>query len=163
MELYLTVSKEASATAGHWLRLPLTEVVPLEGLLTVWLFTDCGDYFSGMAEQVERSRLPALNRLALLLQTLSEEEQDKLEAMLECEYIKSIGTVEKLIAQLPCAELLLGIETDEDLGRYHMEQTLHILLPEPLAQHFDYAGYGQTVRKINTGTFTSRGFLMPKF
>ena len=124
MELYLTVSKEPAATAGHWLRLPLTEAVPLEGRLTAWLFTDCRDYFSGMAEQVERSRLPALNRLALLLQTLSEEEQDKLDAMLECEYSKSIGAVERLVAQLPCAELLFGIETDEDLGRYHMEQTL---------------------------------------
>jgi len=162
MELYLTVSKEPAATAGHWLRLPLTEAVPLEGRLTAWLFTDCRDYFSGMAEQVERSRLPALNRLALLLQTLSEEEQDKLDAMLECEYSKSIGAVERLVAQLPCAELLFGIETDEDLGRYHMEQTLHILLPEPLAKHFDYAGYGQTVRKANMGVFTSRGFLMPK-
>lgn len=162
MELYLTVSKEPASQTGQWLKLPATNMVLADGAPTAWLLTDCSDYFSGMAEQVELSRLPALNRLALLLQTLSEEEQDKLDAMLECEYSKSIGTVERLVAQLPCSELLFGIETDEDLGRYHMEQTLHILLPEPLAKHFDYAGYGQTVRKANMGVFTSRGFLMPK-
>lgn len=162
MELYLTVSKEPASQTGQWLKLPVTNVVLPDGVLTAWLLTDCNDYFSGMTEQVDRSQFPALNRLALLLQTLSEEEQEKLDAMLECERHKNIRTVERLIAQLPCAELLLGIETDEDLGRYHMEQNIHICLPEPLAKHFDYEGYGRTVRKANMGVFTSRGFLMPK-
>lgn len=162
MELHLTISENPASKMGHWLKLPLTEVLPTDCSLTAWLLTDCGDYFSGIAEQVEPSRIPALNRLALLLQTLSEEEEEKLDAMMECEYNKSIGTVERLIVQLPCAELLSGIETNEDLGRYYMEQTVHIFLPEPIAQHFDYAGYGKTIRKLSAGIFTSKGFLMLK-
>ena len=162
MELYILGVKQSDGL-GQWVRLPVAESELPAGSLTVCLLDDNGSYFEGIAEAADRSQLPSLNRLALLLQSLSEAEEAKLNALLECESSTSICVVKRLVAQLPQTALFVGVTDDEALGRYHMEHNLHIVLPRQIAVHFDYRGYGAAVRERNLGIFTSAGFLMYNF
>lgn len=159
MELYIFGTGQ-DEISGEWVRLPAIEVKIPAGALTVFLLDNSGHRFEGIAEKTDRSRLPALNHMALILRSLSEDEQATLDAMLECENSISIRMVERLLSLLPQATLFVGATDDEALGRYHMEHKLHIVLPRQIAAHFDYQGYGAAVRKSNPGIFTSTGFLM---
>ena len=154
MELYIL------GTEHGWVRLPATAEQLPAGVLTVCLVENGDNRFEGIAEKIERSQIPELNRMALVLLSLSESEREKLDALLECESNISVRMVAQLLPMLSQTTLLVGVTNDELLGRYHMEKTLHITLPRHLAAHFDYQGYGKTVRKSNHGIYTSVGCLL---
>ena len=77
MELYIFGTDE-DEISGEWVRLPAIEVKIPAGPLTVCLLDNGGYRFEGIAEKTDRSRLPALNRMALILRSLSEDEQTTL-------------------------------------------------------------------------------------
>ena len=159
MELYIFGAGQ-DEISGAWVRLPVAEEKIPAGPLTACLVDDSGHRFEGIAEKITRNRLPALNRMASILRSLPEEEQAKLDALLECESSISIRVVERLLFLLPQTTLFVGATDDESLGHYHLEHRLRVALPQKLAAYFDYQGYGASVRERSPGIFTSTGFLM---
>ena len=159
MELYIFGAGQ-DEISGAWVRLPVAEEKIPAGPLTACLVDDSGHRFEGIAEKTTHSQLPALNRMASILKSLPEDEQAKLDALLECESSISIRVVERVLFLLPQTTLFVGATDDESLGHYHLEHRLRVALPQKLAAYFDYQGYGASVRERSPGIFTSTGFLM---
>lgn len=160
MEMYILGEDNPSGTA-RWVRLPVEEdKLPASATIACLVSVDGDGYFEGISETADRSRIPELNRLARALKALSEEERYKLGALLECQDNVNLSTVERMMRLLPTTKLLIGVTDFADVGRYHLEHTMHIFLPSEIAEYFDYQEYGRAVHKKSLDKFTSVGYLM---
>ena len=107
---------------GMWVKLPvpqdkLDEVMEKIGIneeYEEYFITDFETDFTGMRDVIsEYSSIVALNNLSEKIEDLSEDEQEKLDAVLECECCHSISDVLVLIEELDSFDLLPDVYDDE--------------------------------------------------
>ena len=108
----------------------------------------------------EHENLDELNYLAALLKELDEGELEKFGAMVE--YGEHTGSVKDLInlaQNLDNYDYFPGVQSEEDLGYYMIDELGALEIPDHLASYFDYEAYGRDISLGNSGTFTNEGYI----
>ena len=157
---------------GKWVKLPVSEDKLDEVLEEIGIDneyyeeyfitdTDCENENIGIGDVIsEYSSVQALNELAQRLEELSDNEADKLGAVLDYEACRSVSDVLELLDELDNFDLLTDVTDDEDLGYYYAEEYCSIDIPENIQPYFDYEAYGRDIRLESSCLFTSYGFLL---
>ena len=155
---------------GKWVKLPVSEDKLDEVLKAIGINEYYEEFFIsdfeneriiGLSEVVsEYSSVQALNKLAQRLEELSDDEADKLGAVLEYEACRSVSDVLELLDELDNFDLLTDVTDDEDLGYYYAEEYCSIDIPENSQPYFDYEAYGRDIRLESSCLYTSYGFLL---
>ena len=154
---------------GQWVKLPVSkdklkdvlDEIGINDEYEEYFITDSETSLSGMKYVItEFADIVALNELAELIDELSEEDNEKLNAVLECDYFNSIEDVKKIISELDNFELLPEIIDTDQLGYYFAEEIGCLNIPEELKRYFDYDKYGNDIRLEGSGIFTSLGYLI---
>ena len=155
---------------GKWVKLPVSEDKLDEVLKAIGINEYYEEFFIsdfeneriiGLSEVVsEYSSVQALNKLAQRLEELSDDEADKLGAVLEYEACRSVSDVLELLDELDNFDLLTDVTDDEELGYYYAEEYCCIDIPEHIQPYFDYEKFGRDVRLQSSCLYTSYGFLL---
>ena len=154
---------------GKWVKLPVCEEVLDKVLKEIgideyyeeYFITDYENEIIGIGDVIsEYSSVQALNELAQRLEDLSDDEADKLGAVLEYEACRSVSEVLELLNKLDEFDLLTDVTDDEELGYYYAEEYRCIDIPEHIQPYFDYEKFGRDVRLQSCCLFTSYGFLL---
>ena len=154
---------------GKWVKLPVCEEVLDKVLKEIgineyyeeYFITDYENDIVGIGDVIsEYSSVQALNELAQRLEDLSDDEADKLGAVLEYEACRSVSEVLELLDKLDEFDLLTDVTDDEELGYYYAEEYCCIDIPESIQPYFDYEKFGRNIRLQSSCLFTSYGFLL---
>ena len=154
---------------GKWVKLPVSEEVLDKVLEEIgineyyeeYFITDYENDIVGLGDVIsEYSSVMALNDLAQRLEDLSDDEADKLGAVLEYEACRSVSEVLELLDKLDEFDLLTDVTDDEELGYYYAEEYCCIDIPESIQPYFDYEKFGRDVRLQSCCLYTSYGFLL---
>ena len=154
---------------GKWVKLPVCEDVLDKVLKEIgideyyeeYFITDYENEIIGIGDVIsEYSSVQALNELAQRLEELSDDEADKLGAVLEYEACRSVSEVLELLDKLDEFDLLTDVTDDEELGYYYVEEYCSIDIPESIRPYFCYETYGRDIRLESSCLFTSYGFLL---
>ena len=154
---------------GKWVKLPVCEDVLDKVLKEIgideyyeeYFITDYENEIIGIGDVIsEYSSVQALNELAQRLEELSDDEADKLGAVLEYEACRSVSEVLELLDKLDEFDLLTDVNDDEELGYYYAEEYCCIDIPEHIQPYFDYEKFGRDVRLQSSCLYTSYGFLL---
>ena len=154
---------------GKWVKLPVCEEVLDKVLKEIgideyyeeYFITDYENEIIGIGDVIsEYSSVQALNELAQRLEDLSDDEADKLGAVLEYEACRSVSEVLELLDKLDEFDLLTDVTDDEELGYYYAEEYRCIDIPEHIQPYFDYEKFGRDVRLQSCCLYTSYGFLL---
>ena len=154
---------------GMWVKLPVPQDKLDEVLVQIGIneeyeecfITDFETSFVGMRDVIsEYSSIVALNKLSEKIEGLSEDEQEKLDAVLECEGCRSVSDVLELIEELDSFDLLSDVDDDEALGCYYADECCCIDIPDHIKSYFDYEAYGRDIRLESCCTYTSYGCLI---
>ena len=154
---------------GKWVKLPVCEDVLDKVLKEIgideyyeeYFITDYENEIIGLGDVIsEYSSVQALNELAQRLEDLSDDEADKLGAVLEYEACRSVSEVLELLDKLDEFDLLTDVTDDEELGYYYAEEYCCIDIPEYIQPYFDYEKFGRDVRLQSCCLYTSYGFLL---
>ena len=171
MKIYLTNLGRYNEgyLVGKWVKLPVCEEVLDKVLKEIgineyyeeYFITDYENDIVGIGDVIsEYSSVQALNELAQRLEGLSDDEADKLRAMLEYEACRSVSDVLELLDKLDEFDLLTDVTDDEELGYYYAEEYCCIDIPEHIQPYFDYEAYGRDIRLESSCLYTSYGFLL---
>ena len=171
MKIYLTNLGRYNEgyLVGKWVKLPVCEEVLDKVLKEIgineyyeeYFITDYENDIVGLSDVIsEYSSVQALNELAQRLEELSDDEADKLGAVLEYEACRSVSDVLELIDKLDEFDLLTEVNDDEALGYYYAEEYCCIDIPEHIQPFFDYEKFGRSVRFQSSCLYTSYGFLL---
>lgn len=164
---------------GEWVKFPTTEEelkkvferigiesgAPDEygGHYEEWFITDYDCYVPGLIEAAqlgEYENLDELNYLASKLMELDDCELDRLEAAMEvADETGSVKDIINLIDNPEKYEVYAGIENDEDLGHYYIEELGAIHLTDEVRDYFDYEAYGRDMAINDGGHYTSYGYV----
>ncbi len=108
----------------------------------------------------EYDNIDELNHLAHVLSELSESELEKFEAAIAYgEYTSSVKDLINLAQNLDCYDFIPGIEDEEDLGRYYIEELDALQVPEHLRNYIDYEAYGRDVSMEESSSFVPGGYV----
>ena len=174
---------------GEWVNLPTT-MEHIEGVFRragidgiryeEWFFSDRSSSINSLLYHIgEFENLDELNYLAARLQDLSEYELKVLDGAIEIDSPQDVTDIINLTANLDCFTLYEGIETEEELGDYMLDELQECFSPmvEELRKSYDHSNralaryidtletnrYGEsygTSYSINaTGVFTKYGFI----
>lgn len=103
----------------------------------------------------EYESIDELNYLAAILSGLDDCEEEKFVAALEYgERTSSVMDLINLTQNLDNYEFYPGVEDDEGLGRWCIEELSMLEVPESMEQYFDYEAYGRDTRLNSEGTFS---------
>ena len=171
MKIYLTNLGRYNEgyLVGKWVKLPVCEEVLDKVLKEIgineyyeeYFITDYENNIVGIGDVIsEYSSVQALNELAQRLEELSDDEADKLGAVLEYEACRSVSDVLELLDKLDEFDLLTDVTDDEELGYYYAEEYRCIDIPEHIQPYFDYEKFGRDVRLQSSCLYTSYGFLL---
>ena len=153
----------------NWVKLTVSEEVLYKVLEEIgineyyeeYFITDYENDIVGLGDVIsEYSSVQALNELAQRLEELSDDEADKLGAVLEYEACRSVSDVLELLDELDNFDLLTDVTDDEDLGYYYAEEYCSIDIPENIQPYFNYEAYGRDIRLESSCLYTSYGFLL---
>ena len=164
---------------GEWVRFPTTEEkmkkvferIGIEpgapdgygGHYEEWYITDYDCYVPGLMEAArlgEYENLDELNFLASKIMELDDCELDRFEAAMEvADETGSVKDIINLIDNPEKYEVYPGIENDEDLGHYYIEELGSIHLTDEVRDYFDYEAYGRDIAISEAGHYTSYGYV----
>lgn len=164
---------------GEWVRFPTTEEkmkkvferIGIEpgapdgygGHYEEWFITDYDCYVPGLMEAArlgEYENLDELNFLASKIMELDDCELDRFEAAMEvADETGSVKDIINLIDNPEKYEVYPGIENDEDLGHYYIEELGLIHLTDEVRDYFDYEAYGRDIAISEAGHYTSYGYV----
>lgn len=164
---------------GEWVRFPTTEEkmkkvferIGIEpgatdgygGHYEEWFITDYDCYVPGLMEAArlgEYENLDELNFLASKIMELDDCELDRFEAAMEvADETGSVKDIINLIDNPEKYEVYPGIENDEDLGHYYIEELGSIHLTDEVRDYFDYEAYGRDIAISEAGHYTSYGYV----
>lgn len=164
---------------GEWVRFPTTEEkmkkvferIGIEpgapdgygGHYEEWFITDYDCYVPGLMEAArlgEYENLDQLNFLASKIMELDDCELDRFEAAMEvADETGSVKDIINLIDNPEKYEVYPGIENDEDLGHYYIEELGSIHLTDEVRDYFDYEAYGRDIAISEAGHYTSYGYV----
>jgi len=170
MEIFLTnLGKYVEGClVGQWVKLPVPEdklnsilkQIGINDEYEEFFITDYETSFCGLRDVLgEYESLDMLNELAEMLETLSNDDADKLNAILEVESCRNVTDVKELIERLDEFDLITDIDDDDDLGRYLIDDYGVLAVPEHLQNYIDYEAYGRDARLEQSITYTSYGCL----
>ncbi len=157
---------------GEWLPLPTTteqvqaclKRIGLDGIrYEEYFITDYETPIDGLRDRLpEYANLDELNYLAAKLDEMPDYEVKKLEAVLEHDgsyYGGSVKDLVNLTENLDCFDYLQGVNNEEDLGYYWIEESGCYDLKNmgSLANYIDYERFGRDITLDEGGTFTSNG------
>ncbi|WP_375105235.1 antirestriction protein ArdA [Paenibacillus sp. RS8] len=108
----------------------------------------------------ESESLDELNYLASLLEDLPEWETEKFAAALELGEFNSVKDLINLSENLDCYAFIDGITSEEDLGRYYIEELGAMEIPDHLQSYIDYEAYGRDVCINENGLFVNNGYVL---
>lgn len=160
---------------GEWVKFPTTPV-ELQNVFTrigigakddfgntyeEWFISDYDCYVDGLYEKLgEYANLDELNYLASKLDELNADEYYHFQATMEIsDYTGSIKDLINLMDNLDKYDIYLGVENDEDLGRYYIEELGAMEVPEHLKSYIDYEAYGRDIALDEVGQYTSYGYV----
>lgn len=164
---------------GEWVKFPTTEEelkkvferIGIEpgapdgygGHYEEWFITDYDCYVPGLMEAArlgEYENLDELNFLASKIMELDDCELDRFEAAMEvADETGSVKDIINLIDNPEKYEVYPGIENDEDLGHYYIEELGSIHLTDEVRDYFDYEAYGRDIAISEAGHYTSYGYV----
>ena len=126
-----------------------------------WFISDYDCYVDGLYEKLgEYANLDELNYLASKLDELNADEYYHFQAVMEIsDYTGSIKDLINLMDNLDKYDIYLGVENDEDLGRYYIEELGALEVPEHLKSYIDYEAYGRDIALDEVGQYTSYGYV----
>lgn len=162
-EAYVTnlgMYPERGVEVGEYLRFPTTieEVQALFSRIGIdgkryeeYFITDYQSDVLGLYDHLgEYESLDELNYLAHLLEEMTQDELEKLEAVMDAgEYTGSVKDLINLTQNLDCFEFYPGVKDEEELGRMYILEFEALTVPEHLIDYIDYEAYGRDVRKRN--------------
>ena len=93
----------------------------------------------------EYTNVASLNELALIIDDLSEYDEEKLGAVLECECCRSLDDAKEIIENLDDFDLLSDVGDYEALGRYYVEELGAMEIPEHLMNYIDFEALGRDI------------------
>lgn len=109
----------------------------------------------------EYESVDELNYLASLLDDMQEWEIEKFSAAMEHgDHAGSLKELFNLAQNLDCYEFYSGIEDEDDLGRYYIEEMCSLEVPEHLANYIDYEAYGRDMSLDENGSFVKGGYVV---
>ena len=108
----------------------------------------------------EYESIDELNYLASLLDDMQEWELEKFTAVVDFGEYNSVKDLINLTQNLDCFELYPGIEDEEDLGRYYIEEICTMEVPEHLKNYIDYEAYGRDMDMDEDGRFVDEGYVV---
>lgn len=157
------------ALCGEYLKLPaqkedvqsLLSRIGVDGVIYEEIFiTDYETNLAGMQNLGEYENIDELNYLASLVSEMEDWEIEKFEAA--AVYGDSNGSVKDLInlaGNLDCYDFIQGLEDNDDLGRYLIEEMGYEEIPERLANYIDYEAYGRDFSIEENGEFVDGGYI----
>lgn len=108
----------------------------------------------------EYESLDELNYLAHLLEEMTPDELEKLEAVMDTgEYTDSVKDLINLTQNLDCFEFYANFTTEEELGRMYLLNYETIPVPENLVDYLDYEAYGRNMSINEGGHFAPGGYV----
>lgn len=170
LEIYvanLSQYVSGSASSGIWQALP-ADPDSLEQTLNAIGVGPDQEYFIPTVESDidglwtvlgEHNSIGEANELAEALDNLDTYEQKTVEAIIELES-PSLPELMMILETLSDYTLLPNVNTDEDLGRYFIDELQALTIPEHLVNYFDFEAYGRDVRLEGSGNFVAGGFLL---
>lgn len=109
----------------------------------------------------EYESIDELNHLACLIAELSPAELEILEAAVDKgNHVGSAQELINLVHNLDCYSLNPGIEDEDDLGRYYLEDGTLAQVPEFLRNYIDFEAYGRDVMLEEDGCFVRGGYVL---
>lgn len=156
---------------GEFLKLPATteEVqalfkrIHVDGVRYEEIFiTDYETDISGLHDCLgEYESIDELNYLAALLDDMPKWEGEKFAAAMEFgEHTGSVRDLINLTQNLDCFEFYSGIENEDDLGRYYIEEVCTLEIPDHLENYIDYEAYGRDMSMDDNGHFVDGGYIV---
>ena len=150
---------------GEYLKLPAEKAdvqallarIGVDGVLYEETFiTDYETEIDGLSKYMgEYESVNELNYLAALLEDMDDYEFEKFAAAIEYgEYTSSVKGLINLTQNLDNYEFYPGVENEEDLGRYYIDELSALEVPEHLEQYFDYEAYGRDIDLDCGGVFS---------
>lgn len=155
---------------GEYLTFPTTEEaarsilrkIGIDGKRYQEIFiTDYESDIEGLCEKLsEYESIDELNYLASLIDELDPEDSNKLEDVIEFgDYTSSVQDLINLVQNLDCYELYAGVNDEEELGYYLIDECGAPEVPDHLKYYIDYEAYGRDVSMENGGVFTGHGYV----
>ena len=108
----------------------------------------------------EYESIDELNYLASLLDDMEEWETERFAAAVDFGEYNSAKDLINLAQNLDCFEFYSGIEDEEDLGRFYIEEMCMLEVPEHLEQYIDYEAYGRDMNLDEDGRFVNSGYVV---
>ena len=172
-EAYVTnlgLYPERGAGAGEYLKFPTTveEVQALFSRIGIdgkqyeeYFITDYDSDILGLTDHLgEYESLDELNYLAHLLEEMTPDELEKLEAVMDAgEYTGSVKDLINLTQNLDCFEFYPGVKDEEELGRMYILEFEALTVPEHLIDYIDYEAYGRDARINESGHYAPGGYV----
>lgn len=172
-EAYVTnlgMYPERGVEVGEYLKFPTTieEVQALFSRIGIdgkryeeYFITDYQSDVLGLYDHLgEYESLDELNYLAHLLEEMTPDELEKLEAIMDAgEYTGSVKDLINLTHNLDCFEFYPGVKDEEELGRMYILEFEALTVPEHLIDYIDYEAYGRDARINENGHFAPGGYV----
>ena len=172
-EAYVTnlgLYPERGAGAGEYLKFPTTveEVQALFSRVGIdgkqyeeYFITDYDSDILGLTDHLgEYESLDELNYLAHLLEEMTPDELEKLEAVMDAgEYTSSVKDLINLTQNLDCFDFYSDVNNEEELGRMYIQDFEAMQVPEHLIDYIDYEAYGRDIRINDGGHFAPGGYV----
>ena len=172
-EAYVTnlgLYPERGAGAGEYLKFPTTveEVQALFSRIGIdekqyeeYFITDYDSDILGLTDHLgEYESLDELNYLAHLLEEMTPDELEKLEAVMDAgEYTNSVKDLINLTQNLDCFDFYSDVNSEEELGRMYIQDFEAMQVPEHLIDYIDYEAYGRDIRINDGGHFAPGGYV----
>ena len=156
--------------AGEWVTCPTTaehlkEVFDRIGIdfkhYEEWHFTEFQSPIPGLAEHLsEYSHPDELNYLGKLLEMQFDDDREKFIAAIEYgDHADSLQDIINLAQNLDCYWLYPSVHSEEEYGRYLVDELEEPELPEEAKKYFMYEEYGRDASINDDGMFTEKGYI----
>lgn len=155
---------------GEYLKFPTTmeEVQALFKRIGVdgvryeeFLLTDFESDIDDLTDYMgEYESLDELNHLACLISELDGSELEKFEAVIYSgAFSGGAKDLVNLTQNLDCYEFYSGIDSEEALGRMHVQECGTVQVPEHLVDYINYEAFGRDARINENGYFCPGGYV----
>ena len=173
-EAYITnlgLYPERGVEVGEYLKFPATTEelqallsrIEVDGRRYEEIFiTDFQSDVLGLYDYMdEYESIDELNHLAHVLEEVQEQgDIEKFEAALVYgEYTHSVKDLINLAQNLDCYDFYPGVENEEDLGRYYIDEFQSLAIPGDILPYFDYEAYGRDIDLSGSGCFAPGGYV----
>ncbi len=156
--------------AGEWVTFPTTaehlkEVFDRIGIdfkhYGEWHFTEFQSPIPGLTEHLsEYSHPDELNYLGKLLEMQFDDDREKFIAAIEYgDHADSLQDIINLAQNLDCYWLYPSVHSEEEYGRYLVDELEEPELPEEAKKYFMYEEYGRDASINDDGMFTEKGYI----